>query len=51
MTREADLARTTRLGLDNLDDFAALILAAMRASAVGANFLVAVRAFGKLRDG
>jgi hypothetical protein len=37
-------------GLDNLDHFTALVLAAIRASAVRTDFLVAVRALGHLRD-
>jgi hypothetical protein len=35
----------------NFDDFAALIFAAMRAGAMGANFLVAVGAIRKLGNG
>lgn len=39
------------LGFDNLYDFAALILATMRAGAMGANFFMAVGALRELGDG
>jgi hypothetical protein len=39
-----------RLGFDDLDDFAALELAAVRASAMSTDLLMAVWAFCQLRD-
>ena len=39
------------LGFDDFDHFAAFIFAAFRASAMRANFLVAIRAFSELRNG
>ena len=41
--------RKGALSFDNFDNFAALILTAMRTRAVGADFLVTVRAFSHLR--
>jgi hypothetical protein len=39
------------LCLDDFDDFTALVLAALGAGAVGANFFVTVRAVNQLGDG
>jgi hypothetical protein len=39
------------LSFDYFNHFAALVLAAFRASAMGANFFVTIRAIGQLRNG
>lgn len=46
----ASIDVVNRLGFNDFNHFAAFVFPAMRASAVSANFLVAIRAFRQLRD-